>query len=66
MKALGAIVKEESHPQPRSYISYPATFSEVESVAPTRSPALGEHTAEVLRDVLGYSEDKIAEVMKDG
>ena len=32
----------------------------------TRSPLLGEHTDEVLRQVLGYSEDEVAEIRVSG
>jgi formyl-CoA transferase len=31
-----------------------------------RSPTLGEHTTEVLKDVLGYSEDRIAALKNAG
>jgi formyl-CoA transferase len=31
-----------------------------------RSPTLGEHTDEVLRDVLGYDETKVAGLKKAG
>jgi formyl-CoA transferase len=31
-----------------------------------RSPLLGEHTEEILRDVLGYSADEIATIKASG
>ena len=31
-----------------------------------RSPLLGEHTDEILKEVLGYSEDQIASIRGDG
>jgi formyl-CoA transferase len=31
-----------------------------------RSPLLGEHTDEVLKEVLGYSEDKVAQLKSAG
>jgi formyl-CoA transferase len=31
-----------------------------------RSPLLGEHTEEILRDVLGYSEDEVQEAWSSG
>jgi crotonobetainyl-CoA:carnitine CoA-transferase CaiB-like acyl-CoA transferase len=32
----------------------------------TAAPTLGQHTNEVLRELLHYSEDKIARLMRDG
>jgi formyl-CoA transferase len=31
-----------------------------------RSPLLGEHTAEILKEVLGYSEERIAQLKSAG
>ncbi len=31
-----------------------------------RSPLLGEHTEEILRDVLGYSDAEVQELMSSG
>ena len=36
------------------------------SVEVTRSPLLGEHTEEILRDVLGYSSEEIAGIGASG
>ncbi|WP_369796558.1 hypothetical protein [Cupriavidus sp. amp6] len=35
-------------------------------VDPTPAPAVGEHTLEVLRDVLGYDDDKIEGLRRAG
>lgn len=32
----------------------------------TRSPLLGEHTEEILRDVLGFDDNRIAEIKNSG
>jgi formyl-CoA transferase len=32
----------------------------------TRSPLLGEHTDEILRNVLGYGDEDIAEIQSSG
>jgi formyl-CoA transferase len=31
-----------------------------------RSPTLGEHTDEILKDVLGYSEEQVAKLRNSG
>ena len=33
---------------------------------PTKAPTVGEHTDDVLRDVLGYDDDRIAALRTDG
>jgi crotonobetainyl-CoA:carnitine CoA-transferase CaiB-like acyl-CoA transferase len=35
-------------------------------VDPVAAPAVGEHTHEVLRDLLGYDQDRLAEVAAAG
>ena len=35
-------------------------FLDVEMPTPTKAPTLGQHTDEVLRQVLGYDDDRIA------
>jgi formyl-CoA transferase len=36
------------------------------SVEVTRSPLLGEHTQEILRDVLGYDGEELARITESG
>ena len=66
LRATGTIV-EVDHPTRGRYLSVgnpiklSASPTEVE-----RSPLLGEHTAEILRDVLRYSDDEIAEISGSG
>ncbi|MDT8343105.1 MAG: formyl-CoA transferase [Thermohalobaculum sp.] len=66
LRATGTIV-EVDHPTRGKYLSVgcPIKFSDCE-VAVTRSPLLGEHTEEVLRDVLGYSDAEIHEIAGSG
>ena len=45
---------------------HPASFSEVENSDATPAPALGEHTEEVLGDVLNLSDLEIANLFDDG
>ena len=33
---------------------------------PTKAPTVGQHTEEVLRDVLGYDDERIAELRAAG
>ncbi|HHV78265.1 MAG TPA: CoA transferase [Firmicutes bacterium] len=40
-------------------VGSPVKFSEVELDAPSAAPRLGEHTEEVLKEVLGYDADRI-------
>jgi 2-methylfumaryl-CoA isomerase len=44
----------------------PINFSEVSSVPPVRAPRLGEHTDEILLDVLGLSEGEVGRLHDDG
>ncbi len=55
------------HPERGDYLSVgcPIKFSDFE-VPVERSPLLGEHTAEILRDLLGYSGDALDRVMASG
>lgn len=41
-------------------------FSETPAVAKRAGPTIGEHTFPVMRDILGYSEDEIAEIAATG
>jgi crotonobetainyl-CoA:carnitine CoA-transferase CaiB-like acyl-CoA transferase len=47
-------------------IESPMRLSETPAVAPRPAPAVGEHTAEVLRDVLHYDDARIAELERSG
>jgi len=64
--ATGTMVKVD-HPERGEYLSVgcPIKFSDMD-VAVERSPLLGEHTAEILSQVLGYSEDEINEIAASG
>lgn len=44
----------------------PAKLSDAPHAAPRRPPRLAEHTASVLRDLLGYDDDHIASLASDG
>jgi len=66
LRATGTVV-EVDHPKRGKYLSVgnPIKLSD----SPTevvRSPLLGEHTEEILRDVLHYDERRIAEVKSSG
>jgi len=66
LRATGTIV-EVDHPERGKYFSS-ATRSRM-SDSPsevTRSPLLGEHTDEVLRQVLGFSDHQVAEIHDSG
>ena len=64
--ATGTMVKVD-HPERGEYLSVgcPIKFSDMD-VAVERSPLLGEHTTEILSQVLGYSEDEIKEIAESG
>ena len=61
LRATGTVV-EVDHPKRGKYLSVgnPIKLSDSETEV-TRSPLLGEHTEEVLKQ-LGYSQDQIAEL----
>ncbi len=66
LRATGTIVDVE-HPQRGTYVSVGCPIKMSDSpVEVTRSPLLGEHTEEILRDVLGYSEDEIKDIKAAG
>jgi crotonobetainyl-CoA:carnitine CoA-transferase CaiB-like acyl-CoA transferase len=44
----------------------PIKFLDTEVPVPTKAPTVGQHTDEVLRDVLGWDDAKIAEVRATG
>lgn len=62
----GTMVKVD-HPERGEYLSVgcPIKLSDSD-VEVVRSPLLGEHTAEILKDVLGYSGDELARVIESG
>lgn len=66
LRESGTIVEVE-HPQRGKYLTVgcPIKFSDTE-VEVTRSPLLGEHTDEILAEVLEYSADEIAEIRESG
>ena len=66
LRATGTVV-EVDHPTRGKYLSVgnPIKLSD----SPTdvaRSPLLGEHTEEILRDVLGYDQGRIGEIQQSG
>ncbi|MGK0399234.1 MAG: formyl-CoA transferase [Gammaproteobacteria bacterium] len=66
LRKSGTIV-EVDHPERGKYLTVgcPIKFSD-SSVEVTRSPLLGEHTDEILSDVLGYDADEIAAIRASG
>lgn len=64
VKDIG-IVKTLSHPVAGDVkvMGSPVTYSHASNTARTAPPVLGQHTKEVLRDVLGYDEVKINDLM---
>jgi len=60
-------VVEVEHPVRGTYLSVgnPIKLSDSPSEV-TRSPLLGEHTEEILRDVLGFSADELATIKQSG
>jgi CoA:oxalate CoA-transferase len=47
-------------------INFPLKFSETQPELKTPAPLLGEHNKEVLSELLGYSDEKIMNLMKKG
>ncbi|MFT5506057.1 MAG: formyl-CoA transferase [Gammaproteobacteria bacterium] len=66
LRKTGTIV-EVDHPERGKYLTVgcPIKLSDSE-VEVTRSPLLGEHTDEVLQDILGYSADEIVAIKASG
>ncbi len=66
LRESGTIV-EVDHPERGKYLTVGCPIKMSDSaVEVTRSPLLGEHTDEVLADVLGYSAEEIAVIRESG
>jgi formyl-CoA transferase len=66
LRATGTVV-EVDHPTRGTYLTVGNPIKLSDSIADVRrSPLLGEHTDEVLREVLGYSEKEIGEITASG
>ena len=66
LRATGTIV-ECDHPERGRYVSVGCPIKLSDSpVDVERSPLLGEHTAEILETVLGYSGEELARVVESG
>jgi formyl-CoA transferase len=66
LRATGTVV-EVDHPGRGRYLTVGNPIKLSDSVADVRrSPLLGEHTDEILRDVLGYAAQDIAEIRMSG
>jgi CoA:oxalate CoA-transferase len=59
---------EVDHPTAGSFktVNFPVKFSETPGGVEGPAPVLGQHSAEVLREILGYSEEKIKQLAQDG
>jgi formyl-CoA transferase len=66
LRATGTVV-EVDHPTRGKYLSVgnPIKLSDSPTEV-TRSPLLGEHTEEILREVLGFDENRISEIKNSG
>ncbi len=66
LRKTGTVV-EVDHPTRGKYLTVgnPIKLSDSPSEV-KRSPLLGEHTGEILRNVLGFGDDRIAEIEKSG
>jgi formyl-CoA transferase len=66
LRATGTVV-EVDHPTRGRYLTVGNPIKLSDSIADVRrSPLLGEHTDEVLRDVLRYSDKEIGEIKVSG
>jgi formyl-CoA transferase len=66
LRETGTIVDVE-HPERGNYLTVGCPIKMSDSaVEVTRSPLLGEHTDEILAEVLEYSADEIAEIRESG
>ena len=58
---------EVDHPGRGKYLTVGCPIKLSDSpVEVTRSPLLGEHTDEILSEVLGYSRDEVADIKASG
>jgi formyl-CoA transferase len=66
LRQTGTVV-EVDHPTRGKYLSVgnPIKLSDSPSEV-ARSPLLGEHTEEILRDVLSFDDQRIAEIQESG
>jgi formyl-CoA transferase len=66
LRETGTIV-EVDHPTRGKYLTVgnPIKLSASPAVV-KRSPLLGEHNEEILREFLGYSEDEVAQIKESG
>ncbi|MEL7171347.1 MAG: CoA transferase, partial [Pseudomonadota bacterium] len=66
LRATGTIV-DVPHPERGNYLTVGCPIKMSDSpVEVVRSPLLGEHTAEILGEVLGYTPDQINEIAGSG
>jgi formyl-CoA transferase len=66
LRATGTVV-EVDHPIRGAYLTVGNPIKMSDSIADVRrSPLLGEHTEEILRRVLGYSDQEVAEIKSSG
>jgi len=66
LRATGTVV-EVDHPTRGAYLTVGNPIKLSDSIADVRrSPLLGEHTDEILRKVLGYSDKEVAEIKASG
>lgn len=62
------LVKELEHPTAGTVkvVGPPVVYDEIENTARTAPPTLGQHTEEVLKSILGYSDEKIKDLKARG
>ena len=66
LRATGTIV-DVDHPERGRYVSVGCPIKLSDSpVEVTRSPLLGEHTTEILSDVLGYCGEDLGRIFESG
>ena len=66
LRATGTVV-EVDHPKRGKYLSVGNPIKLSDSISEVkRSPLLGEHNDEILKDVLGFETDEIAEIKNSG